>query len=231
MHSNKGLETNSGMRGKRVSNWFAASKRVKVLEQNKQCALVFCNSNYVDEESNFLFDSSNRTEHLKVEKDEFGFFKDEVLLKELPFKTLITNGSSVVFRKPSKNLPTEIFNYKQMSDLFLWSHIVSGNMFAFISKNLNNFRRHEESTTTKLSKSNTSDLYLERALYINFFKVPEKHRQFIKHYIKHYVHSNKKSIFNIVPINQIENVSGLRRKYIRYLFDFYIQKIRIRFSQ
>ena len=48
---------------------------IKILEQNKECALVFCNSNYVDEQNIFLYDSSSRTKHLKVEKVSLVFLK------------------------------------------------------------------------------------------------------------------------------------------------------------
>lgn len=203
-------------------------KSVSVLDKNNECALVFCNSNYIDVHNHILYDSSNRTERLEVYKDGFDYFNDEVLLREMPFNTLITNGSGVVFRKPYKSIPTEVFKHKQSSDLFLWTYLVRGNVFGFLSEKLNYFRRHEGSTTTKFSKSNSSKLYLERAEYINYFEEPKKHEQFIKHYIKYFINVNKRFIFYLDPILKIENVSGLRQKYMRFLLSFYYRKMKLK---
>ncbi len=200
-------------------------KSIEVLDKNKNCALSFCSSNYVDTIENQLYDSTNRTKSLNVNEGDFSFFDASILNDKLPFSTYITNGSSVVFRKPKEKIPSQVFVNKQSSDIFLWTYLVNGKEFAFINQKLNYFRRHDDSTTTKNSKFNQESLYHEFANYLNYFNQSAKYKEFVNHYIQYYINPNKSQIFNINSILKIENVKNLRFKYLKSLIGFYWNRI------
>ena len=88
----------------------------------------------------------------------------------MPFDTYITNGSSVVFRKPKFEILSELFTNRQCSDIFLWSYLLEKSSFAFLNKNLNFFRRHEGSTSSFLQKNKLETIYHEKAKYLNYFE-------------------------------------------------------------
>lgn len=196
---------------------------VSILEEHSNCELVFCNSNYV-ENDNIIYTSSKRTADLKIQKDAFGCFDHIVLLNKMPFKTYITNGSAVVFRKPINKIPIEIFNNRLCSDLFLWSYLVQGSSFAFLNKELNYFRRHAGSISTYLQKFQQESIYHEKAKYLNFFTQSQKHIEFIDHYIKHYIWSNKKDFLNTASIQKIKANKNLKTLYFYRLLRFFIFK-------
>jgi glycosyltransferase involved in cell wall biosynthesis len=198
---------------------------IHILEKKPNCAFSFCSSVYVDEHQKKLYDSTSRTKYLKVDENEYSFFDASTMLDVMPFQPLITNGRSVVFRNPKLNIPSVIFENRQSSDIFLWTFLLKGKEFAFINKKMNYFRRHEGSTTTKTSKLKQESVYFEKAKYLNYFEQSDKHIEFINHYIKFYVNSNKSKMFNISSILKIANVKGLRFKYVSLLFKFYLNKI------
>ncbi|AOW19508.1 glycosyltransferase [Urechidicola croceus] len=201
------------------------SNSIKVLNENKECALTFCTSVYVDINKKTLYDSTARTKNLYVDNDDCKVFNSLILENVLPFNTYITNGSSVVFKKPKNKIPNEIFINKQSSDIFLWTYLVKNKSFAFINKKLNYFRRHEDSTTSKISELDKESVYYEKANYLNYFSCQEKYIEFINHYIKHIVNANKMKIFDISAILKIEKIKFLRLKYLQLLFKFYLNKI------
>lgn len=207
------------------SDEYFLEKSLQVLEENPSCALSFCSSNYVDTLENKLYDSTNRTKSLNVKEGDFSYFEASVLNDKLPFSTYITNGSSVVFRNPKEKIPSQIFQNKQSSDIFLWTYLIEGKEFAFINQKLNYFRRHEDSTTTKTSKFNQESLYHEFANYLNYFNQSANYKKFINYYIQFYINPNKSRIFNINSILKIENVKNLRLKYFTSLVKFYWNRI------
>ena len=82
---------------------------VKILDQNENVALAFCGSNYV-ENSEIIYDSTNRTKDLEVDVGKYKILGGNVFLSKMPFNTYITNGSSVVFRRPKEKMNVELFN-------------------------------------------------------------------------------------------------------------------------
>ena len=202
---------------------------VAILEYDPKTALAFCNSNYVDSNKEFLYDSSKRTSILNVEKGNFKILESSVLLNSMPLNPLITNGSSVVFRKPSNEIPQELLQHKQMSDLFLWTYLIKNNSFGFLNKNLNFFRRHEDSTTTKNLVANQERLYEEMVFYANYFQLSKaKSKAIISHFINNFLLSKKAyGLFYRKPFEKINNTTQLEIKwfYIKIISQAYIKKI------
>lgn len=198
---------------------------VKILDHNDTVPLVFCGSNYV-EDNNIIYDSANRTKDLDVENGKYEIITSEILLKKMPFDTYITNGSSVVFRKPSGKLDFELFNNKQSSDLFLWSFLVQDSEFVFLNKNLNFFRRHENSTTTKLNISSKKIIFEEKLRYLNFFDQNHKFQTFLDYYIENFVWANKKEVFNYEFLKQIKGIDSIDIKYFKSVSRFILIKIK-----
>lgn len=183
-----------------------------LLDENKNAALVFTATNYVDSQNKFLYDSSNRTKEINVQNDDFEIFKNEILLSKLPLNPLITNGSSVLFRKPAIVIPSEIFANRQMSDLFLWTHLLKNKEFIFLNKKLNFFRRHETSTTTITNQENRESLYNEYVAYINYFQSTSKTvRSVMYDYIRNFVFTkqNKKGCFYLEPLKKIVSLNKI----------------------
>ena len=93
-----------------------------------------------------------------------------------------------------------------------------------MNKKLNFFRRHESSTTTLLQKNRLEMVYHEKAKYLNVFRQPEKHMEFIDHYIKHYIWNNKKDFLNTSSVKKIEINKNLTRLYFYKLICFVFSK-------
>jgi len=211
------------------SDSYFLEEMVRVLENNLQTVLAFCSSNYVDRNKKYLYDSSKRISRLKADKDEYKIFDDEILLDSMPLSPLITNGSSVVFRKPSSVIPEEIFQQKQLSDLFLWTYLAKNKNFGFLNKNLNFFRRHEDSTTTKNQLTNQERLFDEMIFYSNYFKLSkEKVKAIISHFVENFLFSkNLGYIFSKNPLNKIESLNKIeiRWYYTKSICQIFIKKL------
>jgi glycosyltransferase involved in cell wall biosynthesis len=197
---------------------------VGILDKNKNVALAFCSSNYI-ENNNIIYDSRNRTKDLNVETGEYKVINSSVFFDRMPFDTYITNGSSVVFRKSKLEIPPVLFTYRLCSDIFLWSYLLENSSFAFLNKNLNFFRRHEGSTSSYLQKNKLESIYHEKAKYLNYFAQTEKKDEFIEHYIKHYIWNNKKEFLNTSSIQKIQTDKNFRVQYFYKLVQFFIFKL------
>lgn len=198
-------------------------EQLRLLENNKDAVLSFCSSNYVDEEKNKIYDSTNRTKDLNVLENEFDIFKGNEYIDKLPFNTYITNGSSVVFRKPTLKIPSDIFIHKQCSDIFLWTFLLQDSSFIFLNKKLNYFRRHENSTTTKInSSSQLKNTYKEIIFYLNYFNIKSKNIEFINHYFNNYIWKNKSDIFNS---SVFDKNKSLKFMYFKNLLKMVYKKI------
>lgn len=198
---------------------------VKILDQNDNISLAFCGSNYI-EEGKIIYDSTNRTKDLNVETGRCKIIMGEIFLNRLPFDSYITNGSSVVFRKPKEKMNVELFNNRQLSDLFLWSHLIQNTEFGFLNKNLNFFRRHKNSTTTRMNISSKKIIYEEMLKYLNFFEQNYKFQTFLEHYVKHFVWSNKKEVFNYKFLRKIRGIDAIEMKYFRSVIKFILFKVK-----
>jgi glycosyltransferase involved in cell wall biosynthesis len=200
-------------------------EQIKILDNNKNVNLSFSASNYIDEKGDFLYNTDRRTHDLNVQEGYYGIFNFSHFTDKMPLNTYITNGSCVVFRRPKNELPENIFIYKQMSDQFLWTHLLQNGNFAFLNKKLNYFRRHETSTTQKNVMDNSGGLYIETVDYLNFFKFDYKYKTLLKHYIKYFVWCNKQNLFRTKIIQNIDGVSNIKLKYYTALFKFLVTKI------
>lgn len=197
---------------------------VAVLDTNEKVSLAFSASKYV--ENNIVtYDSTNRMKDLDVDKEGYKVIDSNVFFKRMPFDTYITNGSSVVFRKPYAAIPDAIFANRQCSDIFLWSYLLQNSSFAFLNKNLNFFRRHTGSISSFLQKHKLETIYHENAKYLNLFNQTEKYPQFIDHYIKYYIWSHKKNFLNITSIKEIQTDKKLKLLYFYKLIQFFALKI------
>lgn len=198
---------------------------VAILDKNENTVLAFCGSNYIENNIK-IYDSSNRTLDLNVNENEFNIFKGRVLIDKLPFETYITNGSSVVFRNPKSTISDDIFNNKQSSDIFLWTYLVENKSFAFLNKNLNNFRRHENATTVKMKSNSLKSIYSENIKYLNYFNQNDKFQILLNHYIKNYLWYNKSEFFKYNFFKKLKNINFIDFKYFSAVFVFYFNKIK-----
>ncbi|MGV8947237.1 MAG: glycosyltransferase family 2 protein [Lutibacter sp.] len=205
-------------------------EQINVLEKT-DAALSFCASNYVDEDGKQLYNSDKRTSDLGVKKGDYKVFESKVFTDKMPFETYITNGSSVVFRKPDGKIPEELFTYKQCSDIFLWTYLLNNNCFVFLNLNLNYFRRHEDSTSTKISKFMQESVYFEKAEYLNYFNQTSKYKIFINHYITYYVLINKWNIIKTKSLQRINNVKYIKIKYSICIFKVFLSKLIIKLTK
>lgn len=212
------------------SDVYFLEESVKVLDENCSLPLVFCTSNYVDQECNYLYDSRKRTSLLNILNDSFGIVSNDIVINSFPFNPLITNGSSVVFRSPQIAIPDEIFNYRQMSDLFFWTWLIQKNDIIFLNKKLNNFRRHPESTTTKIGFSKIELLFDEYVDYLNLYPDSSKIDVFFERYIIQVwwlkFKKGKISLTHIINLKDF-NFLSIRTKFIKHLFRFIFSKFNL----
>ncbi|UQD56152.1 glycosyltransferase [Flavobacterium sp. K5-23] len=207
---------------------FFLEESLGILEKNSNIPLVFCTSNYVDENNKFLYDSRKRTSPLGISEDTFGVIKNEIIINSFPFNSFITNGSSVVFRKPITAIPVELFRNRQMSDLFLWTWLIQKQDIAFLNKKLNNFRRHADSTTTKIDLYQRETLYTEFVDYLNFYPNTKKNELLFAKFVKEYwIIQLKKGHFSIQWLRGLKNYNffTLRTKLMVHLFRFVLSKL------
>ncbi|MFK5957870.1 MAG: glycosyltransferase [Lutibacter sp.] len=201
------------------SNLYFLEEQINILEKT-DAVISFCTSNYVDINENYLYNSDKRTSDLGVKKGDYKVFDSKVFNDRTLFNTYITNGSSVVFRKPIIKVPDEIFSYKQSSDQFLWTFLLQHNTFVFLNKNLNYFRRHENSTTEKLGNTQLKQLYIEKIAYLIFFNLKIKTNTFLRHYIRFYVWKNKRDIFDVSVVINLRGARLIKIKYFLILVKF-----------
>jgi glycosyltransferase involved in cell wall biosynthesis len=197
---------------------------VKTLDENKNVVLTFCTSIYVNANKKKLYNSKNRTKDLKVNST-YGIINGSVYIDKMPFNTYITNGSAVVFRKPKNEVPQELFIYKQCSDIFFWTYLLKDSSFIFLNKELNYFRRHDDSTSEKISINKKKSVYFEKASFLNYYQQQSKYMVFINHYIKFYMNLNRKNILDIEPILEIKEIKFLKFHYFTGLMKFFFNKI------
>ena len=203
---------------------------ISILENYPTLPLVFCTSNYVDQDCNFLYDSRKRTFLLGVSDDKYGIVKNQVIMNSFPFNPLIINGSSVVFRKPKNPVPDAVFKHRQMSDLFFWTWLIQNTDVVFLNKKLNYFRRHEDSTTTKIGLTQREILYNEFIYYLNLYPDDNKIAILFKNFISDFWWSKfKKGQISLVPLASLKNFNffTLRMKFIKHLFRFVLSKFNL----
>lgn len=196
------------------------------LESNTNAALVFTASNYVNSQGEFLYNTNKRFAKLNLKEDESDVFNSTLILDDLPLDPLITNGSSVLFRKPKSLIPEVIFENKQLSDLFLWTYLLKDKHFICINNPLNYFRRHEDSTTAKNFKKKNAKIYYEYLTYALFFQLDKLNfEKIFNHYIRRYLIPNRKSIgyFNTTPFKDLKHLTFITR--LRFIFKGYLNHL------
>lgn len=203
---------------------------VKALDNSPESAMVFTASNYVDINGRFIYDTSKRLKKLDLSEGKTKVFNNKVMLSELPLDPLITNGSSVLFRRPQSAIPSQLFSYRQLTDQFIWTYLVRNRSFVCINKYLNNFRRHEGSTTHHIAKKKQELLYQEYCSYHNYFKKskPDALRIF-KHYVRHFLIPRKSEVgyFYTKPMSELKEISEVEKIGIilRAYFSNFVSKI------
>lgn len=179
---------------------------IEALEANPNANLAFTASHYVDEKGGLLYNTDKRFSVLNIAENSVSSYKGNRLTDALPLQPLITNGSAVVFRNPKNVLPNDLFQNKQLSDLFLWRYLLMDKDFVCINKKLNYFRRHGESTTTKNFNNNSHTIYQEYSKFANYFNVDQAmNKAIVNHYAKHFLIPNRKSVglFHLEPVDDI----------------------------
>lgn len=199
-------------------------RTVASLDANPHMALVFCGNNVVDENDFIFSNSDRRTVRLNVPAGELGIFPKETFLENMPFKTFITNGSSVVFRKPQIPLPEEFFNYRQMTDGFIWTYLLENQSFGFINEKLNSFRKHQGATTIRMYHRHLKEVFLEKADYVHYFDIQGKFSEFIDEYLRLYVWHNKSKSFDFEVVDKFNNQPYRRYHYLRKWLGYFISR-------
>ena len=117
----------------------------------------------------------------------------------------------------------EVFIHRKCSDIFLWTFLFQNSSFVFFNKKLNYFRRHEDSTTTKISTViQLIGTFKELILYLKHFNLPQKNSNFIKYYFSNYIWINKRQEFNL---KVFENNTPLKKLYFEKLITLVIKKL------
>ena len=200
---------------------------ISALKANSKAALAFTASNYVDSHGKFLYTTSKRLAKLHLDSGQSKIFKGQVIIEDFPLQPLITNGSAVVFRKPKTQIPKDLFLHKQLSDIFLWTLLLKDTYFIYINKELNYFRRHDQSTTTVNYAKHKEEIYVQYCKYVSYFKQEStKAKRIIDHYVKHFLIPNRKKVgyLYLQPIEGLYNVSRLgmvlriMRGYFNHIF-------------
>ena len=199
--------------------------QIQLLDRNPKAALVFSNSQYVDENGAFLYTSKRRTERLQNLNSYYNELDASVLVNDMPLDTLITNGSSVVFRKPCNKIPKFIFNNKQSSDMFLWTYLVMDKTFVFNKLVLNYFRRHDNSTTTLTNKYRLKSIYIEKFNYLDYFSQRRKTKLVLKNYIQNHVVYNKSEWFINSIFKEVEFLGEFKFYFYLILIKEILHKI------
>lgn len=187
---------------------------VLALETNPSAAIAFTASTMIDKNGQVLYNTNRRFAHLNLGKNSSRLLDSQTFNQCMPMQPLITNASAVVFRNPKSKIPVSLFNFKQISDLFIWTYLLADNDLILINKPLNTFRRHEDSTTERNLKVNQLDLYAEYCQYVAYFKLNKtKSIEVIHHYFKHCLKPKRKTLgyFNVTPISNLPNLSKFRK--------------------
>lgn len=200
-------------------------KQVELLQNSPKAAFVFCNSYYINDKGKTLYSSEKRTSDLLSNKESHKEIESHLFLEKMPLETYITNGSSVVFRKPNQLIPLAIFNNKQCSDIFLWTFLVQNKTFVFNSSKLNYFRQHQNSTTAKFNAFFLKQVYIENFLYLDYFNQIQKTKLVLTAYIKNYIILNRKEWFQTKYFKDIRVLKSKKQYYYLQLFQQIIKKI------
>lgn len=193
------------------------------LESNPDAVLAFTASNYVNSQGEFLYNTDKRLGKLNLKEEQSGVFSSILILDDLPLEPIITNASCVLFRRPKLPIPEEIFNHKQLSDLFFWTYLLKEKLFVCVNSTLNNFRQHDASTTAQNFGKKKMTLYKEYLDYANYFELDKAKLETIFYsYVKRFLIPNRKLLgyFNLGPFKKNEHI--IFRTKFRLIFKGYL---------
>jgi glycosyltransferase involved in cell wall biosynthesis len=119
---------------------------VPVLDRNKKLGLVFCGSNWVD-------DQGKLGQDLSVYNKSFCRNGNEEIKKSLIKFNSIQNVSAVLFRAEAlKRIDWSFTRYKSCGDWILYVKLLLENDICFIADKLNNFRWYHTSVSSNAEK-------------------------------------------------------------------------------
>lgn len=119
---------------------------------NQKTIAVFCNSLIVDNNSNLIGNFQNSNKWVfpdKILEEREQVFNGKLFVKKfLIYQNIIGNASSIIFKKPKIKID-QLDKFKYCGDWFFWIMLFESGKINFISKELNFFRSHDNSTRSK----------------------------------------------------------------------------------
>ncbi len=179
---NKGVREASGQ-----YIWFAESddyadehllkELVKILDEDEQVGLAYCQSLAVDEQDRFLYSMNVHTSDLDKERWNTNFINDgkDECRRFLFVKNTIPNASAVLFRKSLyESVGGADESYKINGDWLLWAKMLMRSQVAFIANHHNFYRYHNQTVrhNTQRAMRTIEEEYLVRGYIMNNLSVP-----------------------------------------------------------
>lgn len=119
--------------------------------------VVYAQSRKIDEFGNLVAPNYlHHTEDLDPDRWRHDFVRSgpQEILKSLAFRNSIPNTSAVIMRKSAvSGIEDTLKSFKYVGDWLLYAHMLRSGGLAFVSKPLNNFRRHTRSVTNSTNNS------------------------------------------------------------------------------
>ncbi len=194
--------------------------QVEILENESEVGLVFCASNWIDNNDNII----EQPKHEAIYLRENG---NELIKKEFVKGCFIYNGSAAVFRKSllEKVDSNKISKFLYTSDWLFWVQIISDIVVVRIPNRYNLFRRHDKNTSFKSDKKGLQ--FLEGFQVVNY--IIKKYKLNLTNRIKIYIFWAQKVYLN-TDISH-EKALMLLPKSIRFWYFFVpiIRKIKAAF--
>lgn len=196
---------------------------VKVLEGNKDLALVYCQSLKVDEKGRVLGSLLKNTS-LFMPNNWYDSFikKGNDIIKYMIYRNVIPNASAVVFRNNSSIMSYLQVDLKTCGDWWFWINLIKGKKVAFINNHLNYFRFHSTVTRIRKTFDKRKSLLIEKMAILNLIeKIYPEYNFFINEY-KKVIFKTILFTFNPRKIDQIQKIYSEEIKKelttLRYFF-------------
>jgi glycosyltransferase involved in cell wall biosynthesis len=204
------------------------SSTIEILENDHSIGLVYCQSNIVDENNEYLFNERAWFDKLDAYRwvNSFKMNGLEHVFKHMTDFNTIPNASAVVFRRELiqlKDIPTD---FKYSGDWYFWITLLSRTNLFYIAQPLNFFRSSSQSTRSNQTLGKKIKIIEERIKIINKLnsfknetKLINEKQILLKQYIDLVSWKDliKSSFFLIEFIikNPISTISQLNKKYLK----------------
>jgi glycosyltransferase involved in cell wall biosynthesis len=138
-----------------------------LLDRNPDLSLVYCKSNRVDENGEYMDDLSHWYDDLSSTKWRSSYKNEGIdeIKRALCFKNTIPNASAVLFRKnKSLAISDDLFSYRLSGDWYFWIYLLEQGNIMYTNSTINYFRTHQKSIRSQEQKNNISTIEKKRIL-------------------------------------------------------------------